>query len=68
MSSLITVRIYKAADGWRWQMKRKGRIVADSGEAYTRRNRAVLAANTLLNTNYQVTIEDSKGETKRDRT
>lgn len=29
--------IYKAKDGWRWNIKRAGRIVADSGEAYTRR-------------------------------
>jgi uncharacterized protein YegP (UPF0339 family) len=29
--------IYKAADGWRWRfVAENGRIIAESGEAYTR--------------------------------
>lgn len=33
----LRVEIYKARDGWRWRIRRSGRILADSGEAYTRR-------------------------------
>jgi len=30
--------VYKSEDGWRWRLKAaNGEIVADSGEAYTRR-------------------------------
>jgi len=30
--------IYKARDGWRWHIKtRNGKIVAESGEAYSRK-------------------------------
>lgn len=33
--------IYKARDGWRWRLvARNGRIIADSGEAYTRKRAA----------------------------
>ena len=33
-----TFRIYRARDGWRWRAVRaNGRIVADGGEAYTRK-------------------------------
>ena len=40
-----TFEIYRARDGWRWRAKRaNGRIVADSGEAYTRKNDAHRAA------------------------
>lgn len=36
--------VYKAKDGYRWRLKtRNGRIVAESGEAYTRRADAVRA-------------------------
>ena len=33
--------------GWRWRLRRKGRIVADSGESYTRRSDAIRAAKRL---------------------
>lgn len=34
----VVFEIYKARDGWRWRAKaRNGRIIAESGEAYTRR-------------------------------
>ena len=32
----IQVIVYKAKDGFRWHMKMRGRIIAESGEAYTR--------------------------------
>ena len=33
-----TFRIYRARDGWRWRAVRaNGRVVADGGEAYTRK-------------------------------
>lgn len=32
----IKIIIYKSKDGYRWRMQRRGRIIADSGEAYTR--------------------------------
>ena len=33
-----TFRIYRSRDGWRWRAVRaNGRIMADSGEAYTRK-------------------------------
>lgn len=33
--------IWKAKDGWRWRLKAaNGRIVAESGEAYTRKGDA----------------------------
>ncbi len=39
------IEVYRAEDGfrWRWQAG-NGRIMADSGEAYTREGDAVLAA------------------------
>lgn len=37
----MTFHIYLARDGWRWRLKaRNGRIVAESGEAYKRKNSA----------------------------
>lgn len=40
------VEVWEAKDGWRWRrkMKRGRRIVAESGEAYKRQNKAVEAA------------------------
>ena len=34
--SNVKCSIYKAKDGWRWRMKRGGKIIAESGEAYSR--------------------------------
>ena len=35
---MLTLEIWHAKDGWRWRLKaRNGKIVAESGEAYTRR-------------------------------
>lgn len=34
----MVFHIYKARDGWRWRLvARNGRIIADSGEAYNRK-------------------------------
>lgn len=32
--------VYRAKDGFRWRAKRAGRIVAEGGEAYVRREKA----------------------------
>jgi uncharacterized protein YegP (UPF0339 family) len=41
--------VYRADDGWRWRARaRNGRILADSGEAYTRRYDAALALERLI--------------------
>lgn len=43
------VVIYEAADGWRWRMvAANGAIVAESGEAYTRREDAKRALVTVV--------------------
>lgn len=33
----IKIHVFKAKDGWRWHMKRSGRIIAESGEGYVHR-------------------------------
>lgn len=44
----MTIELYQAADGWRWRMiARNGRIIADSGEAYTRKASARAAVGRL---------------------
>lgn len=46
------VRVYPAKDGWRWHLRsRNGRIVAESGEAYSSRRGAESAARLLFDTN-----------------
>lgn len=46
-----TILVYKAKDGHRWRMRApNGRIIAESGEAYTRRGRAFKAATNLVDT------------------
>jgi uncharacterized protein YegP (UPF0339 family) len=36
-----TFHVYLANDGWRWRLRASNnRIIAESGEAYTRRDRA----------------------------
>lgn len=43
--------IYKAKDGWRWRLKAaNGRIIAESGEAYTRKHGAWRAAVRICRT------------------
>lgn len=55
-----TIKVYKAADGHRWQMvARNGRIVAESGEAYRRPGACFKAACCLVEaiTNGSVKVE-----------
>lgn len=40
--------VYRAQDGWRWRLKSSGRVVADSGQAYTRRADCAEAARNVL--------------------
>ena len=41
-------QVYQARDGWRWRLKAaNGRIIADSGEAYTRKRDADRAVATV---------------------
>lgn len=39
----LKVQVYAAKDGFRWRMFRGGRIIAESGEAYTRHDHCVRA-------------------------
>jgi uncharacterized protein YegP (UPF0339 family) len=40
----VKFEVYMAHDGWRWRLvSRNGRIMADSGESYTRRRDVVRA-------------------------
>jgi len=43
------VEVYKDGQGdWRWRATRKGRTVADSGEGYERRGKAVAESRKLI--------------------
>lgn len=45
----MTFYIYKDAKGeWRWRLKHKGRIMADSGEGYSRRNKCRRAVESII--------------------
>jgi uncharacterized protein YegP (UPF0339 family) len=49
MKRAYRITVYNAKDGWRWRMQApNNRIVAESGEAYTRRASAVRAAKALV--------------------
>lgn len=40
----VHYQIYRARDGWRWRLwSSNGRIIADSGEAYTSHSGAISA-------------------------
>jgi len=59
-------RIYPAEDGHRWRLKSSnGRIVADSGEAYTR---SYDAKKAFLNMMIDMKIEGVEIEVQRERT
>ena len=45
---VVTFECYRARDGWRWHAKRGGRLVAESGEAYTREHGARRALARML--------------------
>lgn len=43
------LQFHKAKDGWRWRLRaRNGRIVAESGEAYSNRRKLRRGLNTTL--------------------
>lgn len=39
-----TVTLYRTDDGWRWRYEASGRVLADSGQGYSRRIDAVKGA------------------------
>ena len=45
----IKVTVWKAKDGWRWNMKRSGCIIAESGEAYRLRSGLYKTLDAMLN-------------------
>lgn len=50
-----TIRVYESTDGWRWRMTaRNGLIVADSGQSYSQRWRAMRAAKAVAGTKIEV--------------
>lgn len=52
MKRTYRITVYNAKDGWRWRMQApNNRIVAESGEAYTRRASAVRAAWSMAQCN-----------------
>jgi uncharacterized protein YegP (UPF0339 family) len=53
------VRLYKAADGWRWRLVApNGKVLADSGEAYTRRRDCRnIAVSVFAGTGYVVIVD-----------
>lgn len=56
----MKLRVYRAADGWRWRLKaRNGRIIADSGEAYTRRSDCVKVARKIASGPITVIVDES---------
>ncbi len=55
---IYRIEVYEAKDGWRWRMKAKnGRIIADSGEAYSSRRGAERAAYSLVDAVLYVAIK-----------
>ena len=56
--------IYQARDGHRWQAMRSGRIVADSGEAYTKHSSCLRAVTrftkAIERTQYDINIVGGK--------
>lgn len=53
--------VYKARDGWRWRaVHRNGNVVAESGEAYTRRGRCAEMADEYGPVQFVVEIQKPK--------
>lgn len=49
MNADLKIKPYKAKDGWRWRARTKnGKIIAESGEAYSSKAGAFDAANRLV--------------------
>lgn len=50
---------YRAKDGWRWRLlARNGRIIAESGEAYTRKRDALRALDTVYLAIFDAYMQD----------
>ncbi len=63
MKRYTVFQIYKAKDGWRWRCcAGNQKIIADSGEAYTRHSDARRALNKFLNMlhSLQYSVDDSE--------
>lgn len=57
------VHVYMADDGWRWRLKASnGRIIAESGEAYTNRSKAVDGWTRVCRAVEPVTSDDARAE------
>lgn len=51
-----TITLYRAPDGWRWRYTaRNGRILADSGQGYSRRVDAVRGAGRVVGASVPLT-------------
>ena len=60
--------VWAARDGYRWRLFSSGRIVAESGEAYTRNSDAVKAARNVFGQGYPILMEFNRnGETVREQ-
>lgn len=50
--------VYKAKDGWRWALKAKnGRIIADGGEAFTRKETALASVKLIQESAASATVD-----------
>ena len=49
-----TIHYYEAKDGWRWRAMRAGRIVEESGEAYSSKRAVKRAIAAKLKATYRV--------------
>ena len=47
-SPKLKINVWKSRDGFRWNMKRCGRIVAESGEGYKRINSCTTALTNIM--------------------
>jgi hypothetical protein len=52
------MKVYRARDGWRWQLWRSSDIVAESGGAYENKGEAVKMAQAVLPPLVDLEVED----------
>lgn len=52
----LRIYTYKAKDGWRWHMKSKGRIIAESGEGYRNKEDMMSTLSNMLDALFQVRV------------
>lgn len=50
------LNVYLSRDGFRWRLVSAGRIVAESGEAYTRNRDAIRAARRTFGGDYPIVL------------